>query len=332
MSVLLSLGACAKAVEHPSARSDIRPRPTPESIISGCTGGEQNEVHLESATDRDAPVLVLDENHLHGEQPARPTIAIWSDGRVVFSHVRSTDGDRREWERLQGAISPTRLEELVRSVTREIVSVPRHTNANALYFVDGGQLTTITVHDGSRWLVASVYDAYERDFLASLDGTAEKEAKKAAGETVELDGLQLPAYQPPKPPLPFARAYKSLLDAKPSDGDAFVPYDFDLVFMLPDAAYDRRHPAEMPWPADLPAPPSVQEIESRDPKHESVFILDAMFRDSGLLLRSASRSRAAYPYVMLDGQRYVVRVDEYYRGERDIAALNRCSIHLAGKD
>ena len=88
---------------------------------------------------------------------------------------------------------------------------------------------------------------------------------------------------------------------------------------------------EMAWPRELPAPPSATELEASDPRFGVVapYVLDAKYRDAALRLRDAIRASEVPPYFLIDGKRFMVRVDGFYRGERSIEALFLCSEHLA---
>jgi hypothetical protein len=334
-ALLVIVGACVSPVEHPVNGDELQPRLTEKAIIAECRGGSGNEVRLAGEVDPDAPILVLEEIHLHGEQPPQPTIAIWSDGRVLFNHLRSADADHRSFELLQGSIAKSTVQTLVRDVTAELVTVPRYADAEHVYFIDGGQLTTITVHNGDRWISATVYGAYEEEFLAAAAG-AHLEKKVEPPTPVpsedEIDTSRyLPAFEPPSPSPPFSRAYKRLLETRPDRGAPFAAYDFDVAFMFPDPYYVRMGQTEMAWPRDLPAPPSATDIEASDPEFGVVspYMLDAKYRDAALRLRDTLRASKVPPYFLVDGKRFMVRVDGFYRGERSIEAMFVCSEHLA---
>jgi hypothetical protein len=93
----------------------------------------------------------------------------------------------------------------------------------------------------------------------------------------------------------------------------------------------RMGQTEMAWPRELPAAPSATAIEASDPRfgEMSPYMLDARYRDAALRLRASLRASNVPPYFVIDGKRFVVRVDGFYPGERRIKELVRCSAHLA---
>lgn len=333
--LIVVVGACASPIEHPVNKDELRPRLTEKAIIAECGGGSGNEVLLADGVDPDAPILVLGEIHLHGGQPPQPTIAIWSDGRVLFNHMRSTEVDHRSFELLYGSITTASVQTLVRDVTADLIAVPRYSDAEHTYIVDGGQLTTITVRNGDRWISATVYGAYEEDFLAAAAGAhLEKkiEPPNPAPSEREIDtSTYLPVWERPSPSPQFSRAYKRLLEIRPDRGIPFIAYDFDIAFMLPDPYYVRIGQTEMAWPQELPAPPSATEIEALDPRFgvDAPYVLDAKYREAALRLRDALHASDVPPYFLIDGKHFMVRLDGFYRGERSIEAMFLCSEHLA---
>jgi hypothetical protein len=51
--------------------------------------------------------------------------------------------------------------------------------------------------------------------------------------------------------------------------------------------------------------------------------------EAALRLRDTLRASKVPPYFLIDGRRFMVRVDGFYRGERSIEAIFLCSEHLA---
>jgi len=322
--VVVATAACSHS-------DTLHPRPTKAQIIAECSGGSGNEVRLANGVDGDAPALVLEENNYHGVQPAQPTLAIWSDGRVLFGHSLPNDGPRPKFELLQGRIPTSTVNRLIEDVAKELVTAPRHTDAHGAYVVSGGQSTTITVHAGDRWISASVYDAYEEDFLAAAAGPrVEKKSEQRSPATSESE-IDTSAFLPsskPVPPPAFSRAYKRILEARPDRGVPYVPYDFGLTFFGPDRQTMRQ--PQMAWPHDLPPVPLNIDPDACSPYRTDgcSYILDEKYRSAALRLRVSLRANKVWPYFELNGKRFSVRVDDFYRGERSIKAISTCSHDL----
>src|SRR5262245_54947786 len=119
-SLLVVIGGCLRPIDHPARVDVLRPRPTSKALAEGCRGGEGNEVRLAAGIEADAPVVVLDEIHLHGVQPQQPMVALWPDGRVLFTRVLKADGDRTTFEHLQATIPPSTVDALVHEVARAL--------------------------------------------------------------------------------------------------------------------------------------------------------------------------------------------------------------------
>lgn len=331
--------ACASSGDRTT--DALYPRAGEAALASRCSGGSHNEVRV-AGVDQDAPVIVLEEIHFHGGQPPQPTIAIWANGRVLFDHQKAVDvGGHAVFELLEGSMPKGEVEALVRKVTSAVTSVPRYTEAEqGAYISDGGQLTTITVRDGSRWFSASTYGADKDDFLATADGPRPQVEEKSESLDAnvpegEIDTARLiqGPWNPPAPPPAFSSAYRQLLENRPDGGVAYTPYDFDLTFMFSRPDRQRMHPGEMVWPRDLPRPPPAKDLSTCDPDTgDCPYVLDVKYRDAATRLRQTLRASKEIPYVIIDGQRFVVRVDGFYQGERDIKALGSCSRQLAKHD
>jgi hypothetical protein len=325
-AAFVSAAACSGPVHHPVHRDELRLRPTEKSIIAECGRGSGNEIRLASGLDANAPSLVLQETQLHGLQPPQPTLAIWSDGHVLFEHVRSTDGQHRSFEMLEGSIPKAEVQLLIHDITAELVRVPRHADTRPTVYVSGGQLTTITVHDGDRWLSASFHGAYESDFLSAAVGAPAEQQVAPAGSA--------PLPDPLPPSLPFSRAYKRLLETRPDRGVPFVAYDFDVTFFVPVQYYVRMGPSEMMWPAELPSPPPAFDLEACDPRDGGgcPFMLDTTYRGAAERLHATLHASKVPTYVLVNGKRFFVSLDGLYRGQRSIEAISYCSEHLSKQD
>ena len=319
---LVALAGCSYA-------EALRPPQTEAEIVAECSGGSGNEVRLANGVDEDAPSLVLEEVHDHGVQPAQPTLAIWSDGRAVFGHSLPKQGEHWKFERLQGRIPASTAHKLIDDVAKELVDTPRHTDAFAPYVVTG-QSTTITVRVGDRWISASVYDAFEQDFLATAAGPQIAPPTAATFES-EVDTSMLLHMAGPSPPPAFSRAYRRIVETRPDHGDPFAPHDFGVVFF----ALERAKPGqtETAWPADLPAAPTNLIPAACDPYRTDgcSFIIDPKYRSAVLRFQAALRANTAWPYVVLDGQRFSMRIDDFYSGERGIRAIGVCGRHLVAE-
>ncbi|MGE5186068.1 MAG: hypothetical protein ACM31C_28625, partial [Acidobacteriota bacterium] len=135
--------ACARAVEHPASSEILQPQITDDQIVAHCSEGERNEIRIGSAVDAGAPIIVLEEVHLHGWGPPQPTVAIWPDGRILFAHPSGMDGDRIKYEQLEATLPKARVDALVREMASALVTVPRYESIYVNFGMDGGQLTTI---------------------------------------------------------------------------------------------------------------------------------------------------------------------------------------------
>jgi hypothetical protein len=95
MLLLALMGACAKheRVEVPAvAHGDLQRRPHMAQEAAGCRRNQDTAgVAINAPVDADAPLVVLDEIHLHGRTPMSPRVAIWSDGEAVFAHGEGND-------------------------------------------------------------------------------------------------------------------------------------------------------------------------------------------------------------------------------------------------
>jgi hypothetical protein len=277
----------ASACSGGGTRDALHPRAGRAALAARCSGGSDNEVRV-AGVDPDAPVIVLEEIHYHGRQPPQPTIAIWADGHVLFNHQKAVDTDGAAvFDLLEGSMRQREVETLVRSVTSALISVPRYAEAEQGYISDGGQLTTITVRDGRRWISASTYGAYEDDFLATADGPRphiEKSVPLDANvpeREIETGRLFTASRDPPAPPPPFSKAYRQLLASRPDGGVAYAPYDFDLSFMISRTDRQRRDPREMAWPRELPRPPPAKDLSACGPSRDVCpFVLDVQYRQA----------------------------------------------------
>lgn len=324
--VVLGASACAHHVDYPSSTVVLQARATDDQIEKQCSEGKGNEIRVTSGVDPGTPILVLEEVHLHGWGPPQPTVAIWPDGKVLFAHPVGKNGDDIKYEKLEGAIPKSRVDELVHDVASALVSVPRYKSIYVNFGEDGGQLTTIVVRDGDKWRSATVYGAYDDDFLAAAAAVGTLPRKKL--DPVFTGGTEL--YEDP-PPKPFALAYRMLLAARPSAGHAYVPYDHDVVFFAPAPYNLKQHPSRVMWPGDLPKPPrglSPSQCDQYD-TDGCRYVLDVRFDNGATRLYRTIHSTKVWPIVVVGGKQFMVRIDGLYRGERSIHALITCTEHFS---
>ena len=322
LAVVAVLAACAhgRHVERPlepfvrvSTRAQIDPQ---------CHARPGNGLALDIEPS-DAPVLVLEEEHLHGAEVSSPRIAIWADGSVIFE---------RDNQRHAGRLSRARVQQLQREILSEIAGEPRDDSLDEKngYQSDGGQITSIIVRDGATWHVAEMYPSFEDELFDAAAGRAGKPeiltsppVADTPAVTLVTDNLRLP------PPRTFATAYRTLLNARPPNGQAFEPYDYDLVlFGTPadDPSFDRIH--IYPWPAGLPKPPASLQPAACDVNDQDgcPFILDRRY--AALTKPFLATSYGTWPGVVTDGHEFRLRLDGQYRGERTIEAVEMCSRKL----
>ncbi|MBL0220571.1 MAG: hypothetical protein IPQ07_42725 [Myxococcales bacterium] len=325
--MLVVVGACSGANKPPARTDELVPRPTKNAILAGCSGGEDNEVRLSTVVEPDAPVLVLGEIHLHGTQPPQPTIAIWADGRVLFTRALPTSTDHVELESLEGSLPPAAVPGLVHDVAADLVAVPRYTDVFVHPGTSGGQMTTITVRDGHRWISATVYGAHEDDLLATAANPGV--LPRAPRDLPPTLGFSIPTFETDPPPKPFARAYQRLLASRPPAGRPFVPHDFDLVVFSPGPSAAGIRSSEIAWPRELPAPPPDLALATCDDGDGCRYVLDARDREAAHRLDDALHATKTPPLLVSNGRRLSVRIDGLYRGERSIQALVSCSARLS---
>jgi len=309
LSVLMLIGCRALDASRPSASSVLQPVPTKASILATCRGTD-NEVTVRTPDDGDPPMVVLEEVHLHGYQGAQPTIAVWADGSVIFSQQR---GERSV--ELRTVISPDAAAAIAHDVFEDLEGTPRYFDAGRNASVDGGQLTTITVHAGARWRTAAVHDVYGDEIL----GTAPSRAGQSdvAGMKLERD----------PPPSRFAAAYKRLFQAVPQSGDPFAPYEFDAVFFEPQKGIALL-PLEVPWPRDLPSPPPELRPERCNPYETDgcAYVVGPAFASAAeRFIRAIRPVDHETPAVIANNAKFVVRFDRLYEGERTIDAITTCA-------
>ena len=175
---ILSCAACVRRVERPASTEFLQARPTDDQIEAQCSQGDHNEIRYAGGIDPGAPILVLEEVHLHGSGPPQPTVAIWPDGKILFAHIARKRGDEVRYDQLEGAIPKSTVDALVREVASAIKIVPRYKSIYVNFGEDGGQETTIVVRDGDKWRSADVYGAYEDDFLAAAAAAGTLPRKK----------------------------------------------------------------------------------------------------------------------------------------------------------
>jgi len=183
------------------------------AVLAGCGS------HYRSASpslvscqidDPAAPLVVLYERdpwlRLRGSDA--PTVAIWSDGSVVFRSDRAR-------ETLEGSIAAADAQRVAASVVRHVRAEPRHRDLGA---VSDMRTVQVVVRDGTSWRAASVYGLERGDDDGDLGA-----------------------------------AYRELLAVRPSHGEPFHPVDVRIVYW----PFDNALGEPVPWPRELPPPPSA---------------------------------------------------------------------------
>ena len=154
LQLLLTLVvACAKQerVEVPTAAPGaLQRRPHMVEEAAGCRRNQDSAgVSISAPLDPEAPIVVLDELHLHGRTPMSPRVAIWSDGDAIFAHGEGDD------ETLVTARLPKeRAAAIARDVYTLLDDVPLFTD---VYAASGGTLMRITVNVDGKWRSAAVH-------------------------------------------------------------------------------------------------------------------------------------------------------------------------------
>jgi hypothetical protein len=322
------LSACSRPHAEPRAHTDsLQPPPTKEMALAGCRGSG-DDVQLDAPIDTSAPIVVLEEIHLHGEQPPQPTIAIWADGHVVFTRDAS-----ERFEHLDGEISTSTAATIARDVFAAIERVPRYTDVDKNHEVAGGQVTMITVRRGDRWRSASVYGAWRDDFLAETGkNTAPKPVSPGVPSAEHLFSTALADVELERepPPTGFATAYRRVFESLPTSGARFSPYAFDVRFFSPDNTVEAPLP-ELVWPIDLPTLPHDLRPTHCDPYDTDgcPYVLDPEYRDAAARLRSQLVVNNKVRTVIVNGNRFMVVFDALYRGQHSIDAVVECARQLA---
>lgn len=300
--------------------------PMPPKVPAGCTGGSDNEIAIGSALGSDLPVIVLDDDFVGCfNDPPRPRVAIWSDGTIVFARTGVRFGVESE-ELVQGAISPSEVDKLVADVADAVEHSPRRFDTHDPTGLGGGD-TSLVVWSHGHWHAAVVSGELKEDFIgAGTQRVAQPAPPAPPGSDeygVSLDGSFV------RPPLPFARAYKELLDVRPADGAPITRDDLSVTFFPLRVAGSEalaRKRAKIAWPATLPQPPA--DVEPCTDDRECVRDIPSAQREpADELLREIYRASFAVD-LTARGQHFLARFDSHYHGERDILRLERCAEHL----
>lgn len=283
--------------------------------MRGCRGDPRSSDVRIATVDAEAPVLIVQETHLHGRGPPSPTLALWADGQVLFA---GTD------DRLTTTLPPSTIATLARSAYDQLHDVPHFTS---VFDISGGTLLRITVRHGDDWRSAALYGDDPERVLAVARGTAPL-PKPSPPSTVTITNTGtylLDAFAArPWPPLGFARAYRTLVEAIPSVGTPFTPFDYDvqLTRLHPAMQVDERAIA---WPTTLPRVPAVAPDAchydwGRDDE-ACTFIVPPAY--------SAAVAAFTARVVRVDGRDFVASFRGLYRGARSIHALTDCADTLA---
>jgi hypothetical protein len=309
-----------------AATSTLRPRPHRESAIAGCRGDPNRSEVAISEPVLDAPIVIVEEIHMHGGGPPSPTIAIWADGQMLFADA--SEGGTASL--LASKMSMNEAAAIARDVYRELDGVPRSTT---VLDISSGTLLQITVRGGDHWRSASVFGDDPERVLAVARGTAAP-PKPAAPPSFNNPPNRIEEIfaNRPWPPLGFARAYRSLIEKVPSAGRAFTVHDFDVLFITPERGMKLQRPA-LDWPIDLPRPPANVNLAAchyyMDRNGECRFMLTASDNPAVERFKKKMWTGDNQRAVNINGAAFAVRFDWMYRGERTIDAVTRCSATLS---
>jgi hypothetical protein len=265
---------------------------------------------------------MLEEIHLHGAQPPQPTIAIWADGRAVFT---KEVGDR--FEHLNGQLPPATAEAIARDVFSDVEGVARNTDVEVGYSSDGGQVTTIVVRQGSKWRGVSLYGDYRDDFLADPHQQVQATPPVTDGPYT-LVPADIESKRDPPPP-GFARAYRRLDESIPTHGWRHEPDGFDIRFFGPDKA-TAAPLHDLAWPSSLPGPPDDLQPLACDPHTTDgcPYSLDAAYTAAAAQFREQLVVDNKSRVVNIGGRRFMVGFDSLYRGQHSVDAVIECGRQL----
>jgi len=321
---------------YPVSTEVLQPSLADQSVFAQCAVGAGNEVRLSGGVDPDAPIVVLEEEHLGGVQPPQPMVAIWPDGRILFTRpVERPSPDGPRFEHLQGTIPVATVEKIIRDVAAKLSTVPHYTSTYAGYH---GQITRIVVRDGARWRGASVFGETESGFLAAAAGERdfappERQVTRPAQQATSSDVIVVGGVgRTGSPPRPFAEAYRDLLAARPDRGAPFTSYEFDVVFFPVDPYWVDRGAAVEDWPRELPNPPPTLAPEQCDSYEGCRYVLDAKYNDAVKRLGRKLRDAKVRLIFVANQKQSMLRLVALYRGERSIDALTTCSGHFGTTD
>lgn len=151
VALVVIVGCREPAAMRPTAATSVlRPRPHMRAAIAGCRGDANSSEVVINEVGLDAPIVTVEELHMHGAGPPSPTIAIWADGQVLFADA--SEGGTASL--LLSKMSMNEAAAIARDVYRMLDEVPRSTT---VLDISGGTLLRITVRDGSRWRTSAVF-------------------------------------------------------------------------------------------------------------------------------------------------------------------------------
>jgi hypothetical protein len=303
----------------------LREPPTREAALAGCRGSG-NDVEVDALADASAPLVVLEEIHLHGNGTPQPTIAVWADGHVVFSTVVG-----EKFEHLDGEMPSAAAAQLARDVFVALEGVARDTDVEKDYSSDGGQVTRIVVRTGGHWRSASVYGDYRDDFLRVAQHETPEGTEPTAPITPGTFTLVPGDIGVTRilPPMGFATAYQRLIASMPARGTKFAPYSFDLTLFAPEKASESPLP-DLAWPLELPAPPDDLRPERCDSYKTDgcPYALDVEYREAAAKFRERLVVNNKVRVVNANGKRFMVNFHALYRGQHAVNAVTECAREL----
>jgi hypothetical protein len=239
-----------------------------------------------------------------------PTIAIWLDGRIVFTHE-----DGKKVEAWQSSMSPTDAQRIANSVAKAMRSVPAHSSVSD--WTDQ-RTVQIAVRDGSSWRVANVYGLTRDGPPAPRDtvpcppgshrrgcGFVERPDKKATE------------------PAGFFSSYSALLAARPSRGSAFKPTDIKVLFW----GFDHARGTPVPWSNELPAPPKdlVPSEDGPGDPTAYAFVIPSSYEPALQRLLQTAHSTNPPRGISFNGHSWTVQPLRRYQGQGAVEQALRCA-------
>lgn len=210
-------------------------------------------------------------------------------------------------------MTPADAERIASTVAKQMRAAPAHSSVSD--WTDR-RTVEIVVRDGSVWRVADVYGLTRDGPPAPLE-----DVPCPPGSRRRVCGFVARPEKKATEPAGFFSAYRTLLDARPKAGTAFIPTDIKVLFW----GFDHARGTPVPWPNDLPAPPKdavPAEDSLGDPTAYS-FVIASSYEPA--LRRLLETAYTANPRgISFNGHMWTVEPLRRYRGQEAVEQVLRC--------